>query len=249
MSKKRDLTTVTRAGWEELSRYWSSGEARCMETELVSTLERQWAVPAHRFSNDELASMCMFEAGWLEPGEMRRLGASHPVGWFNFREGNLLRGTLLGQYARRDDLRPGGVSYFYQVLLDGDTEVRAGRGEEARLQVARAGEVVNVNHGPRTKVLESLLPEIAMGAEFVVELHVRGKVVLPGGKTMHDVEVAVVKTRDADPRLLREQDDEDLLSRVQQLVEADTTQSRRWRSKTSRFISDNIARLRREVRS
>ena len=50
--------------------------------------------------------------------------------------------------------------------------------------------MVNLNYGPKTKDLESLIPSIMAGAEYEVWIHVQGeKFKISGGRTMWDIDV------------------------------------------------------------
>lgn len=125
------------------------------------------------------------------PEGFRRVGSVANAGWFNMKKvGNTIQGKLEGMYQRKDELNPKKVSNFFQIQLSADCEVRLGRGEEAQVVVAKAGEFANLNYGPKTKDLESLIPQILQGAEFEIYGTVAGdKIKLTGGRTMHNFEV------------------------------------------------------------
>lgn len=217
MSKtNKKFVTVTRDGWLELVRCWADADFSRLPQELLTTaleMSSRW------FTNKDLASMCRREASLLEPGKSRRLGTATAVGWFLLVEGNVLVGRLLGGYERRDPLQPLGTSRFYQVELLRTARVRAGWGEEARNVVARAGEVVNVNFGPKTRAWDALLPEIQAGAEYEVGVRCKDKVPLTAGRSVHDMDVFARRTKEPDPDLLREDRVEELLERIGQLRE------------------------------
>lgn len=126
----------------------------------------------------------------LAPEGFRRTGTANAVGWFNMSKvGNVLSGKLLGIYTRKDQLRPDGMSKFFQVQINQDCEVRVERGEDARLEVAKPGQVVNVNYGPKTKGWEVYNADIRRGAEYEVWASVVGeKVKIGGGRSMHQLE-------------------------------------------------------------
>ncbi len=125
------------------------------------------------------------------PEGFQRSGSANAVGWFNMgKVGNTLRGTLLGMFERKDKLRQEGTSNFFQVLVSQECEVRAERGDEATMVMAKAGDVVNVNYGPKTKPWETLVGDIKRGAEYEVLGCILGKKVkLDGGRTMHNFDV------------------------------------------------------------
>jgi hypothetical protein len=125
------------------------------------------------------------------PEGFRRVGSVANAGWFNMKKiGNTIKGVLEGMYQRKDELNPKGISKFFQIRLLEDCEVRMGKGEETQIVVAKAGEYVNLNYGPKTKDLEQLVPQILQGAEFQIYGVVAGdKLKLSGGRTMHNFEV------------------------------------------------------------
>jgi len=125
------------------------------------------------------------------PEGFRRLGSVANAGWFNMKKiGNVLRGTLEGMFERKDDLRPEKKSNFFQVKLSQPCEVRIGTGEAARLVEAKVGDYVNLNYGPRTKLLEPLIPLLAQGAEFDLWGTVQSeKIKLSGGRSMHNFDL------------------------------------------------------------
>jgi len=125
------------------------------------------------------------------PEGFRRVGSVANAGWFNMKKvGNILQGVLEGMYQRKDEQNPKGQSKFFQIRLSADCEVRMGRGEEAQITMAKAGEYVNLNYGPKTKDLEDYIPQIMQGATFEIYGVVAGdKIKLTGGRTMHNFEV------------------------------------------------------------
>jgi hypothetical protein len=125
------------------------------------------------------------------PEGFQRSGSANAVGWFNMGKlGNTLRGILIGQFKRKDQLRAEGTSDFFQVQIKEPCEVRSERGEDAKMIQANPGDVVNVNYGPKTKGWESLMGDIKRGAEYEVFGRIIGtKVKLQAGKTMHNFDV------------------------------------------------------------
>jgi len=124
------------------------------------------------------------------PDGFRRTGTANAVGWFHMgKVGNTLSGLLLGVYERKDQLRAEGTSKFFQVQLKQDCEVRVDRGEDAKIEIARAGSIVNVNYGPKTKGWEALVADIRRGAAYEVWAQISGpKVKIGAGKSMHQLE-------------------------------------------------------------
>jgi len=125
------------------------------------------------------------------PEGFQRSGSANAVGWFDMTTvGNKIHGELIGMFRRKDQLRQEGVSDFFQVLISEPCQVRADRGEEAKIVEAKAGDVVNVNYGPKTKPWETLISDIKRGAKYeVLGCIIGGKVKLNGGKTMHNFDV------------------------------------------------------------
>jgi len=122
------------------------------------------------------------------PEGFKRSGSANAVGWFNQGKiGNILSGRLLGMFTRKDQLRPDGTSNFFQVQIDQPCEVRAERGEDAQMVQAKAGDVVNVNYGPKTKPWESYQNNIQNGAVYQVYGAIVGsKIKIGAGRTMHN---------------------------------------------------------------
>lgn len=127
------------------------------------------------------------------PEGFQRSGSANAVGWFNQGKiGNVLSGKLSGMFERKDALRKdsGGTSNFFQVQIDRECEVRAERGDEAKMVTAKPGDYVNVNYGPKTKVWEEFITDIKHGAEYAVFGTIAGsKIKITAGRQMHNFEV------------------------------------------------------------
>ena len=126
------------------------------------------------------------------PAGMQRSGSANAVGWWDqATAGNVLSGRLVGMFQRKDVLRQdqGGTSKFFQVEIDAPCQVRAERGTEAHMVQANAGDVVNVNYGPKTKPWEDFVADVKRGAEYVVWANPAGKKIkIAGGRSMHDID-------------------------------------------------------------
>jgi len=135
------------------------------------------------------------------PEGFRRVGSVANAPWFNLKKGNQMIGVLENVYERNDERVPkekGGKSRFFQVKLLEATECRAGKGDDAKIVRAEAGQVINLNYGPKTKELEKLIPEIMRGAEYQVWINVQGdKFKIGNGRTMWDMDVQVKLTQAA----------------------------------------------------
>lgn len=125
------------------------------------------------------------------PDGFQRAGTAPAVGWFHQgKVGNVFFGKLTGMFERPDTLRKEGTSKFFQVELYGGCEVRAERGQEAKLIQAKAGEFINLNYGPKTKPLESFIADVKNGAVYEVWGKVMTeKVKISAGRTMHNLDV------------------------------------------------------------
>lgn len=130
------------------------------------------------------------------PEGLARVGSVANAGWWNIKEGAVLSGVLENMYERPDERSKSGKSKFYQVKLSEPTEVRMGRGPAAKTQMAKAGDVVNLNYGPKTKELEKFVPDIMRGAEYTIWCHVTGpKMDIGKGQTMWPIDVHAGQTR------------------------------------------------------
>jgi hypothetical protein len=82
------------------------------------------------------------------------------------------------------------IRYYYQIELTAPCKVRIGRGEDAEVQEAQAGEVVNLNENHKTACLKELeVPEIIAGAVYDVWVKFEDKIKIGGGKTMWNIDV------------------------------------------------------------
>lgn len=125
------------------------------------------------------------------PEGFQRSGSAIGVGFFEMSEiGNTLSGILVGMFEMKTSLRADGKTNFFQVEIDQPCMVRSGRGDDAEVVEAKAGDVVNVNYGPKTRAWEKFIPSIQLGAVYQVYGVVAGnKVELSGGRKMHNFEV------------------------------------------------------------
>lgn len=132
-------------------------------------------------------------AGAVRPPEgLARVGSVANAPWFNLAAGNVCHGMLENMYLRPDERAKasGGKSKFFQIRLLSDAQVRFGRGKEAKVGMAKAGDVVNLNYGPKTMVFETYVPDILRGAEYEVWCHVTGeKFDIGKGQTMWPIDV------------------------------------------------------------
>ena len=126
-----------------------------------------------------------------------RSGSANAVGWFDQGTiGNVVAGNLIGMFSRKDALRTEGTSNFFQVEITQECQVRVERGEEAHMETAPKGSIINVNYGPKTKPWQKLCEQIDRGASYEVYGVIAGsKIKISAGRTMHNFEVMHKMTR------------------------------------------------------
>lgn len=130
------------------------------------------------------------------PANMARVGSVANAPWWNIKNGAVIEGELENMYDRPDERSKSGRSKFFQVKLSADTEARLGRGEKATLITAKAGTVVNLNYGPKTKDLEKFIDPIIRGAKYDIWIHCDGgKMDIGRGQTMWPLDVHATQTR------------------------------------------------------
>lgn len=132
------------------------------------------------------------------PDRFVRVGSVADVPWAALEEGNVVQGNLLGLYTRDDARSKTGKSQFFQVELTAPCQVREGRGEDATVRQATAGEVVNLNHNPRTAVMDPYCKELLAGAKYEVRVVNQGLMDLKNGNTMWNFDVYAHQLRKAD---------------------------------------------------
>lgn len=156
------------------------------------------------------------------PRGMARVGSVANAPWWHLKNGNALYGKLLNVYERPDERAKSGKSKFFQVELceyaDPDsgevhdhyfdqklgttrpTEVRIGRGKQAKLETVGPGTIINLNYGPKTKDFEPFVEQIMRGAEFKVLCIINGeKFEIKNAQTMWPIETFAEMTRAAKP--------------------------------------------------
>lgn len=129
------------------------------------------------------------------PAGMMRVGSVANAPWWDIKEGNVMYGKLINVFSRPDERSKTGKSKFFQIELLKATDVRIGRGKDAAPGRAEAGQVVNLNHGPKTKDLEAYIPDILQGAEYTVWCKVDGpKFDIGRGQSMWPLDVRAQQT-------------------------------------------------------
>lgn len=108
--------------------------------------------------------------------------------WVEQAKGNVCQGRLLNRYPMNNTEPP---RYYYQIELSAPCKVRVGRGEDAEVQDALAGEVVNLNENHKTSCLRDVeIPEVIAGAVYDVHVVFGDKMKIGGGKTMWKIKVS-----------------------------------------------------------
>jgi hypothetical protein len=115
------------------------------------------------------------------PDGFRKATSVANAPWFNVKNGNVLQGILENMYERNDarvKTTDGSVgkSNFFQIKLTVPAECRYGIGDSAKLAMAPAGTVVNLNYSCKAReALEPLISSVAAGAEYEIWLRVDGE--------------------------------------------------------------------------
>lgn len=127
------------------------------------------------------------------PAGYRRRSSVSDASWVATQQGNICNGKILGRHAMQQTP----VRYYYQIELLRPCKVRVGRGEDAEIEEAPAGEVVNLNETYQIGVLKEIeIPEILAGAEYNVWVEFKNKIKVAGGaRTMWNVDVSSVQTK------------------------------------------------------
>jgi len=122
------------------------------------------------------------------PAGFRRRSSVTDAPWVAQEKGNVCRGHLLNRYPM-NGMEP--ARYYYQIELTAPCKVRVGRGDDAEIQQAEAGEVVNLNENHKTSCLRDVeIPEVIAGAAYDVIVQFGDKMKIGGGKTMWKIDVS-----------------------------------------------------------
>jgi hypothetical protein len=132
------------------------------------------------------------------PEGFHRVGSVTDAKWFAAVVGNVLHGVLENVYTRKDTNSKTGESKFFQLQLLAPCKASDGRGEDRKVVDVEADSYINLNYGPKTSNLESLIPDILAGAKYEVYAVITGpKMDIGGGKKMWPLDVSVKKVRAA----------------------------------------------------
>jgi len=128
------------------------------------------------------------------PAGFRRRAAVTNAPWVKSLEGNVCVGRLIGRYAMQGNVQ--GSTHYYQVELTKPCKVTVGRGEDAEVQDAKAGDVVNLGESYKIACLKEVeIPEILAQAEYDVWVHFQEKIKITGGRTMWVIDVQSRRTK------------------------------------------------------
>ncbi len=126
------------------------------------------------------------------PAGFRRVSAVDDAPWFQFQEGNVCHGHVAGRFVMKTDP----PRAYYQIELKGACKVRIGKGDEARIVDAKAGEVINLGETYRVETLrDKVAAPMEAGGDYDVWIAVGKKRKLNGGKTMWSADIQVKENR------------------------------------------------------
>ena len=124
------------------------------------------------------------------PEGFQRLGSVSGAPWFKLSEGAVLHGKLLGKSSRKDPKSASGESFFYQVETVEASRATEGKGADAKIIDVPAGAVVNLNYTRKTsETLDPLIPQILAGANIIVWVLVKKKLITQSGNSFWDMDI------------------------------------------------------------
>jgi len=157
-------------------------------------------------SNGMTAAAAPLSENPRAPAGFRRRSAVTDAPWVENEKGNICQGRLLNRYEMNNSSP---ARFYYQIELTSPCKVRVGRGDEAMVEVAQAGEVVNLNESYKSKCLKEIeIPAINAGAAYDVWVAIGDKIKISGGKTMwqQDVQTKQLKAPTSQVIPLRDSD-------------------------------------------
>lgn len=133
------------------------------------------------------------EAGQAEksaPAGFRRVNSVTDAPWVKGQEGNVVFGKLINRYGMQGQQLPGSSGHYYQVELLEPCAVTKGKGDDAEVVEAAAGDIVNLGENKQIASLKDVvIPEINAGADYQVFIKFKNKIKISGGRTMWNIEV------------------------------------------------------------
>ena len=127
------------------------------------------------------------------PSGFRRRVSVSDAPWVEQEVGNIVHGKLLNRYEMSNQSPR---RWYYQIELLADCKVRVGKGDDAKVEIARAGDVVNLNENFKLTGLRDVeIPEIIAGAEYQIWAKFESKIKISGNRTMWNVDVQTKMTK------------------------------------------------------
>jgi hypothetical protein len=120
------------------------------------------------------------------PKGMQQINAVSDAPWFEMKAGAVLYAKLLSREVMQDE---DNRAYFQLELLE-PADARYGKGDDARVDTASKGAIVNLNETAQTRNLtEKSVPNVNAGAIVHVWMLVKSKIKLSAGRTMWDLDL------------------------------------------------------------
>ncbi len=124
------------------------------------------------------------------PAGFRRVNSVTDAPWVKGQEDNVVFGKLINRYGMQGQTLPGSSNHYYQIELLEPCLVTKGKGDDAEVVEAAAGDIVNLGENKQIASLKDVvIPEINAGAEYQVWLKFKNKIKISGGRTMWNIEV------------------------------------------------------------
>jgi hypothetical protein len=130
------------------------------------------------------------------PAGFRRVNSVSDAPWVKTQEGNVVYGNLINRYSMQGQQLPGSSNHYYQVELLESCMVTKGKGDDAEVIEAAAGDIVNLGETKQIASLKDVvIPEINAGGAHQVWVKFKNKIKISGGRTMWNTEIHSKPTR------------------------------------------------------
>jgi hypothetical protein len=130
------------------------------------------------------------------PVGFRRVNSVSDAPWVKGQEDNVVFGKLINRYAMQGQQLPGSSNHYYQIELLEPCTVTKGKGDDAEIMEAAAGDVVNLGENKQIASLKDVvIPEINAGAEYQAWIKFKNKIKISGGRTMWMIDIHSKKLR------------------------------------------------------
>lgn len=124
------------------------------------------------------------------PAGFRRVNSVTDAPWVKGVEGNVVHGKLINRYMMQGQVLDGSSGAYYQIELLKPCKVTKGKGDDAEVIEAAAGDVVNLGETKQIASLKDIVvPEVNAGAEYELWINFKNKIKISGGRTMWNTEV------------------------------------------------------------